>query len=230
MHRQYSIINVQKTKQVSWLWIYAPSCFLRLFNHRLLWKGKHNVGSVKDPMINLVPNSVLSFDYLNFGVLLDYFLFSIFRILRNITWLINNNSSTSFCASSSWRTDLPIHFQLSRPTTIWMFFSVTLTLSSSTFYYETHHRKCEITLGGWHCSLRLFNLGRSLHTGFQPWSLAWFACSTRQSATTYTTVVVWSNQNQINLHKSKIYHWSIHDTKGFDHWATTLFYPPPSET
>ena len=28
------------------------------------------------------------------------------------------------------------------------FFIVTLTLSSSTFYYDTDHKKCEITLGG----------------------------------------------------------------------------------
>ena len=41
-----------------------------------------------------------------------------------------NNSSTSFCLRcSSCRTDLSIHFQPSWPTTIWMFFLVTLTLS-----------------------------------------------------------------------------------------------------
>ena len=43
---------------------------------------------------------------------------------------ITNNSSTSFCwRSSCCRTDLSIHFQPSRPTTIWMFFLVTLKLS-----------------------------------------------------------------------------------------------------
>ena len=45
-----------------------------------------------------------------------------------------------------------------------------------------------MTLGGWHCGLRLFKLGRPLHTGFEPRSRAWLACSTGQSATTYTTV------------------------------------------
>ena len=101
-------------------------------------------------------------------------------------WSFNNNnnknSSTSFCLRSSCRTDLSIHFQPSLPTTIWMFFLVTLTPSSSTFYYETDHRKYEITLGGWHSSLRLFILGRPLHMGFEPRSLAWLACSTGQSA------------------------------------------------
>ena len=101
------------------------------------------------------------------------------------------NSSTSFCLrSGSWRTALSIHFQPNRPLTIWMFFLVTLMLSYSTFYYETDHRKCEIMLGGWHCGLRFFKLGRSLHTEFEPRSLAWLACSTGQSATTYTTVEV----------------------------------------
>ena len=87
---------------------------------------------------------------------------------------LNNNSVTSFCLRSSIsRTDLSIHFKSSRPTTIWMFFWVTLTLSSSTLYYERDHRKCEITLGGWHRDLRFFNLGRPLHKGFEPRSLAW---------------------------------------------------------
>ena len=45
-----------------------------------------------------------------------------------------------------------------------------------------------MTLGGSHCDLRLFKLGRLLHTGFEPRSLAWLACSTGQSATTYTTM------------------------------------------
>ena len=101
-----------------------------------------------------------------------------------------DNSSTSFCLSSSWRTDLSIHFQPSRTTTIWMFFWITLTLSSSRFYYETDHRKCEITLGAWHCGLTLFKLVRPLLTGFEPRSLAWLTCSTGQSATTHTTVAV----------------------------------------
>ena len=59
--------------------------------------------------------------------------------------------------SSSCRTDLMIHFQPSRPTTIWMFLFilVTLTTPSSSFYYETDDRKCERTLSGWHCGLRL---------------------------------------------------------------------------
>ena len=70
------------------------------------------------------------------------------------------------------------------------FFSVILTLFFSTFYYETDHRKCEITLGGWHCGLRLFKLGRPLHTGFEPRSLSRFACSTGQRATIYNTVAV----------------------------------------
>ena len=83
-----------------------------------------------------------------------------------------------------------IHFQPSQPTTIWMFlffFSYPYSVFS-TFYYETDHRKCEMTLGGWHCGLRLFKLGRPIHTGFEPRSLAWLACYTGQSATTYTTM------------------------------------------
>ena len=66
-----------------------------------------------------------------------------------------------------------------------MFFWVTLTLSSSSFYYETDHRKCEITLGGW-CCLWLIKLGRPFHTGFNPglYIYAWLACSTGQSSTT----------------------------------------------
>ena len=51
-------------------------------------------------------------------------------------------------------------------------FLVTLTLSSSTFYYEADNRKCEITLGGTHCGLRLFKLGHPICTGFEPRSLA----------------------------------------------------------
>ena len=100
-----------------------------------------------------------------------------------------NNSSTSFCLRrSSCRTDLSIHFQPSRPTTIWMFFFwVTLRLSSVTIYYETGHRKCKITLDGWHGGLRLFKLGRLHHKGFEPWSLSWIACSTGHSATTYVS-------------------------------------------
>ena len=62
-------------------------------------------------------------------------------------------------------------------------------LSSSTFYYETDHRKCEIMFGGWHCGLRLFILRRPHTMGFEPRSPAWLA-STGQSATTYTTVAV----------------------------------------
>ena len=101
----------------------------------------------------------------------------------------SNNSSTSFwLRSSSRRTELSIHFRPSLPTTIWMFVWVTLTLSSSTFYYETDNRKCEITLGGWHCGLKLSKLEPPLHTGFEPRSLAWLACSTGQSTSTYTTV------------------------------------------
>ena len=97
--------------------------------------------------------------------------FCIYSIIRVP---VNNNSSTSSCLrSSSCRTDLSIHFQPSRPTTIWMLFWVTLTLSSSTFCYETDHRKCEITLAIWHCSLRLFKLGRPLYKGFESRSLAW---------------------------------------------------------
>ena len=101
-----------------------------------------------------------------------------------ITPLLHNNSSTSFCLrSSSCGTDLSIHFQPSRPATIWMFFLVTQTLSSSTFVYETDHRTCEITLGDWHSGLRLFKLRPPLHIGFEPRSLAWLACSTGQSNT-----------------------------------------------
>ena len=48
----------------------------------------------------------------------------------------------------------------------YFFFWATLPLSSSTFYYETDDRKCEITLGGWHCGLRLFKLGRPLYKEF----------------------------------------------------------------
>ena len=62
--------------------------------------------------------------------------------------------------------------------------------ASSAFNYETDHRMCEMTLGGWHCGLRHFKLGCPLHTGFEPMSLAWLACSTGQSATTFTTVAV----------------------------------------
>ena len=59
----------------------------------------------------------------------------------------NNNSSTSFCLrNSSCRTDLSIYFQPSRPH-LNMFFSYPYTVFS-TFYYETDHRKCEMTLGG----------------------------------------------------------------------------------
>ena len=58
----------------------------------------------------------------------------------NTPLVLNNNSSTSFCLGSMrCRTDLSIHFQPSRPTTIWMFFSVTPTLSSSTFYYQVKY-------------------------------------------------------------------------------------------
>ena len=70
------------------------------------------------------------------------------------------NSSTTFCVrSSSCRTDLSIHFQQGRPTTIEIVFLLTLTLSLSTFNYETDHRKCDIVLGGWHCGLRFFYTG-----------------------------------------------------------------------
>ena len=69
------------------------------------------------------------------------------------------------------------------------FFSSPYTVFT-TFYYEADHRKCEITIGGWNCCLRLFKPGRPLHTGFAPRSLAWLACYTGQSATTYTTVAV----------------------------------------
>ena len=86
---------------------------------------------------------------------------------RNRGTQIAINSSTSVClrSSSSSRTYVSIHFQPSQPTTIRMSFIVTLTLSSSTFYFETDQRKCEMTLGGWHCGLRLFKLGRPLHKG-----------------------------------------------------------------
>ena len=102
-----------------------------------------------------------------------------------------HNSSTSFCLRSiSCRMqDRPFDPFPAKPAYNYLnVFLVTLTLSSSTFYYETDHRKCEITLGGWPCGLRLFKLGRPLHKGFEPRSLAWLACSTGQSATTYTTV------------------------------------------
>ena len=75
--------------------------------------------------------------------------------------------------SSSCRTDISIHFQPSRPTTIWMIFFSYPYVVFCTFYYATDHRKCEMTLGGWHCCLRLFKLGRLLHTGFEPRSLEW---------------------------------------------------------
>ena len=106
-------------------------------------------------------------------------------------YLLYNNSSTSFCLrSSSCRTNLSIYFQPSWPTTIWMFFFSYPCAVFSSFYYETDHRKCEMMLGGWHCCLRLLKLGRPFHTGFEPRSLAWLACSTGQSATTYTIVEV----------------------------------------
>ena len=96
-----------------------------------------------------------------------------------------NNSSTSFCLrSSNCRTDLSIHFQPSQPTTIWMFFLVSLTLS---LVYSTMRQTTESV--NWHCGLRLFKLGHPLHTGFEPRSPAWLACSTGQSTTTYTTVL-----------------------------------------
>ena len=82
-----------------------------------------------------------------------------------------------FCVrSSSCRTDLSIHFQPTRPTTIWMFFLVTLRLSLSLFNYETEHRKCKIPLCGWHYGLRCVTLGRPLQTGLEPRSLACLAC------------------------------------------------------
>ena len=125
---------------------------------------------------------------------------------RSLVWLVlyrperyhlhhrgDKNSSTSFCLTScsSSRTDLSIPLQPRRPTTIWMFFFlITLTLSSSTFYYETDHRECKITLGGWHCSLRFFKLERPLYTGFEPRSTAWLACFTGHSATTYSAVAI----------------------------------------
>ena len=75
--------------------------------------------------------------------------------------MIYINNSTSFCIRSSYRcrTYLSTHFQLSRPTTIWMyFFLVTLTLSLS----AERPQKLEIALSGWHCSSRLFILWRPL--------------------------------------------------------------------
>ena len=111
-----------------------------------------------------------------------------------------NNSPTSFCLrSSSCRTDFSIHFQPSRPTTIWMFFFSYPYDVYSTFYYETDHSKCKLTLDGSHCGQRLFRLGRPLHTGFEPRSPAWLACSTGQSATTYTTV----EENKLFISKAK---------------------------
>ena len=111
----------------------------------------------------------------------------IFKIVVLVVIIIN--SSTSFCLRScNCRTHLSIHIQPSRQTTIWMFFFSYPYAVFSTFYSETDHRKCEMPLGGWHCGLRRFKLGRPLHTGFEPRSLAWLACSTDQSATTYTTV------------------------------------------
>ena len=47
-----------------------------------------------------------------------------------------------------------------------VFFSYPYTVFSK-FYYETDHRKFEMTLGGRHCGLRFFKLGRPLHTGFE---------------------------------------------------------------
>ena len=116
-----------------------------------------------------------------------------FIILYMVVVIIinNNNSSISFCLSSSCRTDLSIHFQPSRPTTIWMIFWVSFTLSFSRFYYKTDHRKCEITLRGWHCGLRLLKLdARFTRDSSICMSLAWLACYTGQRATTCTTVVV----------------------------------------
>ena len=108
----------------------------------------------------------------------------------------NNNSSSYFrLRSSSCRTDLSIHFQPSRHILSECFFSYPYAVFS-TFYFETDHRECEMTLGGWHCGLRLFKLGRLLHTGFEPRSLAWLACSTGQSATTYTTVAAGPYESQ----------------------------------
>ena len=101
----------------------------------------------------------------NDGIFLIFFVIEFHSFAPDTeTVFLINNSSTSFCLrTSSCRTVLSIHFQQSRPTTIWMVFLVTLTLSSSTFYYEADHRKCEITLRGWLCGLRLFKLGRPLH-------------------------------------------------------------------
>ena len=110
-----------------------------------------------------------------------------FNVSTDCKWwmtLNNNNSSTSLCLrSSSCRTDLSIHFQTNRSTTTECFCLVTLTLSPSTFNYETDHITCEITLGGWHCGLRLFKLGSPVHAGLEPRSLAWLACSTDQCRT-----------------------------------------------
>ena len=125
-------------------------------------------------------------------------LFTVNRTVNCLIWLVisNSNSSTSYCLrSSSCRTDLSIHFQPSWPTTIWMFFLVTLTLSlvHSTMRQTTESVKWRsvVDTAVWDF-LVFFRQGRPLHTGFELWSLAWLAWSTGKSATTYTTVAVTS--------------------------------------
>ena len=66
----------------------------------------------------------------------------------NIQYIFNNNNYNNIIVLlRSCGTDLSIHFQPSRPTIIWKFLLVTLTLSPSTLNFETDHRKCEIALG-----------------------------------------------------------------------------------
>ena len=77
----------------------------------------------------------------------------------------SNYSCTSFCLkSSSCRTDLSTHFQPSRPTTIWMFFSypyaTTLTLQYILLWDRpqkvwNNARWLTLTLGGWHNDVTL---------------------------------------------------------------------------
>ena len=116
----------------------------------------------------------------------------------------NNNSSTSFCLRSrSCRTDLSIHFQPSRPTTIWMFFLELLL--HCLLVHSTMRQTTE--------SLKYLSVVDTAVRDFLNWDARWFeprslaypACSTGQSETTYTTVAqvqtgIWS----ITSHSTRV--------------------------
>ena len=79
-------------------------------------------------------------------------------------WRIFNNNLTFFCIrSSSNRTDLSMHFQPSRVTTIW-FFSLLLRCL---LVHSTTTQTTENVLSVVGTSLRLLKLKRPLHTGLE---------------------------------------------------------------